>query len=147
MITRRDLLVAAIAVSATLAVIAVAQTPAKPMMHSTVFAWNSIPVTNIPTGERRQVFDAPTPTVSRLECHVSTLNPGQTPHAPHKHVEEEIMILTEGTLEVMQNDQTNRLETGGIIFCASNELHAMRNIGSTPAKYYVLKYFPHDLGK
>jgi XRE family transcriptional regulator, regulator of sulfur utilization len=147
MITRRDLIVAGIAVGATAAVMALAQPAAKPVMHSSVFNWNNMSATNIPTGERRNVFDAPTPTVSRLECHISTLNPGLSPHTPHKHPEEEVMILREGTLEVMQNDQTNRVEAGGIIFCASNEIHGMRNVGSTPATYFVVKYFPHDLPK
>ena len=147
MITRRDLLVAAIAVSTTLAVIAVAQTPAKPIMHSAVFNWSSMPATNTATGERRNVFDAPTPTLSRIECHVTTLNPGEVPHAAHKHPEEELMILKEGTMQVVQNDVTNRVEAGGMIFCASNEMHGMRNIGTTRATYYVLKVYPHDLGK
>src|SRR5262245_21756358 len=147
MITRRDLLAAAVAVSATVAVFAFAQTPAKPLMRSTVFNWFGMAVTNTATGERRNVFDAPTATLARFESHISTLNPGETPHAPHKHPEEEVMILKEGTLQVVQNDVTNRVEAGGIIFCASNEMHSLRNIGATRATYFVLKFYPHDLGK
>ena len=147
MITRRDLLVAAIAISTTVAVMALAQTAAKPMMHSSVFTWDSMPATNTATGERRNVFDAPTPTLSRIECHITTLNPGEVPHAPHKHPEEELMIVKEGTLQTVQNDVTNRVDAGGIIFCASGEMHGLRNIGSTRATYYVLKFYPHDLPK
>jgi mannose-6-phosphate isomerase-like protein (cupin superfamily) len=147
MITRRDLLVAAVAVSTTVAVIALAQTPAKPMMLSSVFNWSSLPVTNTATGERRNVFDAPTPTLSRIECHITTVNPGEAPHAPHKHVEEELMIVKEGTMQVVQNDHTNRVDAGGMIFCASGEMHGLRNIGTTRATYFVLKYYPHDLPK
>ena len=55
------------------------------------------------------------------------------------------MILKEGTLEAVQNDRTNRVEAGGIIFEASNELHGVRNIGTNRATYYVIKFRPHDL--
>jgi len=147
MITRRDFLVAALAIGATLAVVACAQTAAKPLMRSCIFQWAALKVEPTKTGERRGVFDAPTPTLARFEMHITTLNPGESPHAPHRHPEEEMMILKEGTVEEMQNGVTNRVETGGIIFCASNELHGMRNIGTNRATYYVLKWYPHDLAK
>jgi quercetin dioxygenase-like cupin family protein len=146
MITRRDFLVAAIAIGAT-AVVAFAQTAAKPLMRSRVFQWSEMKVEATKTGERRGVFDDPTPTFAQFECHITTLNPGEAPHPPHRHPEEELMILKEGTLEVVQNDTTNRVEAGGIIFCASNELHGLRNIGTNRAIYYVLKWSPHDLAK
>ena len=99
------------------------------------------------TGERRNVFDSPTATLERIECHVTTLNPGESPHAAHHHPEEELMFLKEGTVEEMQNGVTNRVEAGGIIFCASNEEHGMRNTGTNRATYFVLKFYPHDLVK
>jgi mannose-6-phosphate isomerase-like protein (cupin superfamily) len=145
MITRRDLLVAGIAALATAAIVTFAQAPAKPLMGSQVFAWNDLKVETTKVGERRNVFDAPTATLTRLESHITTINPGEAPHAPHQHPEEELMILKEGTVEMVQNGKTNRVEAGGMIFCASNEMHGMRNIGSKPATYYVLKWYPHDL--
>lgn len=148
MITRRDLLVAAVAMSATAAFVALAQTAAtKPVMRSSVFNWSSLKVDTTATGERRSVFDAPSATLDRFECHITTLNPGESPHAAHKHPEEELMILKEGTLEAVQNDTTNRVEAGGMIFEASNETHSVRNIGSTRATYFVLKWYPRDLAK
>lgn len=146
-ITRRDLLVAAIAVGATSTVMVLAQTPAKPPMHSSVFNWDAMKVETTKTGERRGVFDAPTPTLARFECHITTLNPGEAPHAGHRHPEEELMIVKEGTLEAVQIDRTNRVEAGGMIFEASNEYHGVRNIGSNRATYYVLKWYPHDLAR
>jgi uncharacterized cupin superfamily protein len=145
MITRRDFIVAGVSILITAAVIALAQPVAKPVMHSAIFNWKDIKVEQTKTGELRGVFDSPTATLEELEFHITTLNPGEIPHLPHRHPEEELMILKEGTLEAVQNDRTNRVEAGGIIFEASNELHGVRNIGTNRATYYVIKFRPHDL--
>ena len=147
MITRRDLSVAVISIFITITVMALAQNEAKPIMRSRIFNWSDLKVEPTRTGERRAVFDAPTATLDRFECHITTINPGESPHAPHRHAEEELMILKEGTLEAMQNGVTNRVEAGGIIFQGSNEFHGARNIGSNAATYFVLKFYPHDLVK
>lgn len=147
MITRRDLIVAAAVIVATAAVIALAQSPAKPVMHSAVLSWAGFKTEPTKAGSRRECFDAHTATLERLECHVTTLNPGEAPHAAHQHPEEEVVIVQEGVLEVMQNGQTNRVEAGGIIFQASNEPHGLRNPGTNQAVYYVVKIYPHDLAK
>jgi XRE family transcriptional regulator, regulator of sulfur utilization len=147
-ITRRDLLVAVISISLTVTGLALAQNAAKPVMRSGVFNWTDLKVSPTKQGERRSVFDAPTATLERLECHVTTLNPGEAPHASHHHPEEELMFVKEGAVQSVQNgDMTNRVEAGGIIFCASNEEHGLRNIGTNRATYYVLKIYPRDLVK
>jgi quercetin dioxygenase-like cupin family protein len=147
MITRRDFAVAAVSILATAAVAALAQSAAKPVMHSAVFQWQNLKVEPTKMGERRSVFDAPTPALADLEMHITTLNPGESPHPPHHHAAEELMIIKEGTLEALQGDQTNIVTAGGIIFEASNEWHGLRNIGTNRATYYVLKIVPHDLAK
>jgi XRE family transcriptional regulator, regulator of sulfur utilization len=142
MITRKKFVVVAAAVLAIAAAMALAQSSAKPILHCAVFNFSNLQAETKPSGERRQVFDSPTATLDRLECHISTLNPGEVPHAAHQHPEEEVIILKEGTLEVMQNGRTNRVDTGGVIFCAANEPHGWRNIGTNRAVYYVVKWVP-----
>jgi quercetin dioxygenase-like cupin family protein len=127
------------------AAVALAQTAAKPPLHSSVFNWSGMKAEPTKVGERRGVFDAPTATLDRLECHITTLNPGESPHPAHRHPEEELMIVKEGTIEEVLNGVTNRVEVGGIIFCASNELHGMKNIGTNRATYFVFKIYPHGL--
>lgn len=147
MITRRDFSVAAISAIIAVAGIALAESNGKPVMHSCVFNWLDLKVVPTKQGVRRAVFDAPTPALADLECHITTLNPGESPHPPHRHADEELMIIKEGTLAALQGDKTNIVTTGGIIFEASNEFHGLRNVGTTPATYYVLKISPHDLAK
>jgi quercetin dioxygenase-like cupin family protein len=141
-------MVATVCFVAGAAVFAFAQSPAsKPLMRSSVFNWDNLKVNPTKVGERRQVFDAPTVTLARFESHITTLNPGEAPHAAHQHPEEELMTLREGTLEAVLNGRTNRVEAGGMVFCGSGEMHGLRNLGTNRATYYVLKWFPHDLAE
>jgi XRE family transcriptional regulator, regulator of sulfur utilization len=140
MISKRDLIVSAITAVLTLGVASVAQTR-KPLMRSTVFDWSGIEVKQTKTGVRRDIFDSPTATLDRLESHVTTINAGETPHAPHQHPEEELIVVKEGMIEAMQNGVTRRVGPGSVIFEASSELHGLRNVGQTPATYYVIKWF------
>lgn len=144
MINRRDVIVAIVTVVTTLGVVALAQTR-KPIMQSSVFHWNSLEAKPTKTGARREVFDTPTATLDQLECHVTTINPGEAPHAPHQHPDEELIIVKEGTIEAMQNGVTKQAGPGSIIFEASNQLHGLRNEGKTPATYYVIKWFSPGL--
>ena len=50
-----------------------------------------------------QVLRAPTATLDELEYHVTTLNPGQSPHPPHQHPNEELIIVKEGAVEAYLN--------------------------------------------
>jgi len=112
----------------------------KPIMSSSVFEWADLKANKTAVGEVRQVFDNPTKTINNLECHITTLNAGQLAHAAHQHADEEILIIKEGNVECLVNGQLKRAGTGSIIFQGSNILHSIRNVGTTPATYYVLKF-------
>jgi XRE family transcriptional regulator, regulator of sulfur utilization len=139
MITKRDGLVAVITLSATLTVIGLANTDTS-LMGSSIFDWNSIEAKPTKVGSTRKFFQAPTATLDELECHVTTLNPGETPHPPHKHPDEELIIIKEGTVESLVNGQIKRVGPGSVIFQASNQMHSIRNVGQTPATYHVIKW-------
>ena len=140
MITRRDLVIGVVAACATAAVVALAQSSGKTVMKSSVFDWTSIKAEPTKVGARRDFFEAPTATLDQLSCHVTTLNPGEMPHAGHHHPEEELIIVKDGMIEAVQNSVTNRVGPGSIIFEAANEYHSLRNVGQTQATYYVIKW-------
>ena len=119
----------------------------KPTMHSRIFQWSDLTAQTSAIGTVRNVFDAPTPTLDNFSCHVTTLDPGKAPHPAHSHPEEELVVIKEGTLEVVQNGVTNQVGVGGMVFCASNELHGWRNSSTNPVTYYVIHISPHDLAK
>ena len=139
MLSRRDLAVAAITVGLTLAVVKMASSET-PVMKSTAVDWNNMEVRQTKFGSQRQVFRAPTPTLDELECHITTLNPGEAPHAAHKHPDEELILIKEGTVESNLEGETKRLGPGSVVFQASNQMHGLRNVGQTPATYFVVKW-------
>jgi predicted dehydrogenase len=139
MITRRDTAVAFFAIVATLCTVAVAGQKT-PVMQSSIFDWNSIPAEQTDIGAVRHFFQAPTATLDELECHVTTVSPGATSHPPHQHPDEELVIMKEGTVEAFANGETKTIGPGSIIFCASNQLHGVRNIGKVPATYFAIRW-------
>ena len=138
-ITRRDAIVAASA--ALLAVVAARFVAADTaVMGSRAVAWESLKAEPTKVGEVRHVFQAPTATLDELESHITTLNPGQVPHAPHQHPDEEVLCLKEGTLEAYIGSEITRVGPGSVLFFASNQLHGVKNVGATPATYFIVKW-------
>ena len=137
-IKKRDLVVAFVAIVSTLGVIAIKGQ--SKVMQSTAFDWNSIAVKDTEVGSVRQFFKSPTATLDELECHVTTLKPGLQSHAPHQHVNEELVIIREGTVEVLSNGEWKKVGPGSVVFNASNQLHALRNVGTTLAVYHVINW-------
>ncbi len=104
-----------------------------------MFDWTQLKAVPTANGERRAIVDRPTATMNRFESHVTTLDPGKAPHAPHKHADEEIVIVKEGTMEVTINGETRTAGSGSMFFFASNDMHGLRNTGSTRASYFVIR--------
>jgi quercetin dioxygenase-like cupin family protein len=139
LVTARDLAVAASTLILGL-VLGATVYPQAAIQRSHAFDWNSVTPTKTAVGEVRQFLRAPTATLDELEIHVTTLNPGQTSHAPHQHPNEELVIIREGTVEVLVQGEWKRVGPGSIIFNASNELHGLRNVGTGPTTYHVINW-------
>ena len=87
----------------------------------------------------RRFFYGTTHTGYRIEMHETVLGAGTQTHAPHKHEHEEIVIVTQGTVEMYEEGKTEVAETGSVIYFGSNRMHSVKNVGSTPCSYYVLE--------
>lgn len=136
------------AVTAALASMLPAQTPppanpsrgpAAPLV-SDVFAWDQLTVTPTAKGVRRDVFDGPTATVDKLHCPITTLNPGEKSGEPSKHLQEEVIIVKEGTVEAHWDGQSKIGGPGSVIFFAAGATTFLRNAGPTPCTYTVIYY-------
>ena len=144
--TRRDMIAGLSTLTAVLTAVAApaaAESSDQKIMGPTVFNWNDMVVKKTATGEVRSLCKAPTATVDQLEMHVTTLNPGMTSHPPHRHVNEELIIIREGDCETLSNGTWVKVGPGSVVFNASNSLHGFRNVGSTPAIYHVINWSPN----
>lgn len=121
-----------------------AATLAQAPLRSTVFPVDSARTRNGPANQRSLV-DTLTAILSKLEMHETTLAPGQSPHAPHRHAHEELMVMRTGVVEVLQGTKTRIARAGDVIFMASNELHGLKNTSNANTTYLVIRIDPHDL--
>jgi quercetin dioxygenase-like cupin family protein len=119
------------------AAVAVAAAP----LHSDVYDWEKLAVTPNAKGVRRGVFDGPTATVDKLHCHITTLNPGEKSGEPSKHLQEEVIIVKEGTLEANWDGHAKTGGPGSVIFLAAGATTFLRNAGPTPCTYTVVYYY------
>ena len=114
--------------------------PQERKLFSTTFDWNDVKPESTKVGAVRHFFRLETATLRELECHVTTLNAGETPHPPHRHPEEEVIVVREGQVESFIEGKTRRLGPGSVIVHGSNELHGLTNVGQVPAVYHVFKW-------
>jgi quercetin dioxygenase-like cupin family protein len=102
------------------------------------FAFDQMPLSKSATGESRKITHGVLPTGEFVELHETTLLPGYMPHPAHKHRHSEFMLMREGNIEFYNEGKTEHVGPGDAIFAASNVLHGWKNVGSVPAKYFVL---------
>ena len=94
------------------------------------------------SGEVRNIVKGSTPTGEQVEVHETTLNPGRSPHPPHRHKHSEFWLIREGTVEITINAKQYQLGPGSAAFAASNDEHSIKNIGNIPANYFVVAIGP-----
>jgi quercetin dioxygenase-like cupin family protein len=137
-LSRRDFGLA-MAAFAALASVAEAQGDSS-LSVSRVFRFADLPVKkNANGGESRAVVHGTLPTGEFVEVHETMLPAGQMPHPPHKHSHSEFILIREGSVEHWNNGKTEApAGPGDIIFNASMVPHGLKNVGSTPANYFVV---------
>ena len=116
-----------------------AAVPKVEMKASAVFDWKNLVAKENPNGQRRVVFDGPSAKMDELECHITTLKVGQVSGTPHTHTDEELTVVNSGTVEVIINDRRQTIGPGSVFYFAPQDTVGIRNAGSTPATYTVIK--------
>ena len=109
-------------------------------LPSRVFKYDDLAVKVNGENKSRAVMKGETHSAFPIELHMTELGSGQAPHAPHKHVHEECLMLRNGLLDATIDGQTTHLTAGSIIYVASNEMHGWRNPGPERAEYFVIAF-------
>lgn len=88
-----------------------------------------------------------TPCMEDFSCHVSTLAPNNSPHPPHQHKEEEILMVLKGEVALELPDLSKigkaskvSLKEGEYVYYPSFFWHTLTTIGDVPANYLMLKW-------
>ncbi len=111
-------------------------------MPSAMYPFEKLPIRTPNNAQIRDVLKGKLATGESLEVHETTLPPGGAPHAAHHHVHSEMWLIREGTVELTVNGTSYRLGPGSVGFVHSNDEHGIKNVGTTPATYFVVAVGP-----
>ena len=109
------------------------------LVHSEVFSYDKLPVKTSPNGMMsRAVVRGTLATGEFIEVHETMLPAGEMPHPPHRHTHSELLLIREGELQVDSDGQRGIVHAGDVVFTASAVLHSLKNVGASPASYFVV---------
>ncbi len=93
-----------------------------------------------PQVDARFYFEGKTDLLKAMTAGSLVLKPGKSPHPPHRHPEEEFMLVTEGTGEIQVEDKVTQVGPGAMMYCAGDKLHGIVNTGRVPMTFYFYKW-------
>jgi quercetin dioxygenase-like cupin family protein len=85
-------------------------------------------------------FDRPTAMLDKLEMHITELKSKGPSHAPHTHIDTELILVLEGDTEETINGKTYKASAGDFYLMNSNEMHGISNPNDTPCKYLAIRW-------
>ncbi len=92
-------------------------------------------------------FQGHTDNVDYLECHYSVLMPGACPHLPHRHLDEELLVVMSGEAELVvakaprdPNPKILPAPAGSAIYYPPFQHHTIRNVSSEPVRYAMMRW-------
>ena len=71
---------------------------------------------------------------------VAVIEPGMEIHPPHRHTEEEYMLVTAGEGTWHLNGEDFPAGAGDMLYAAPWDIHGIKNTGSTPLRFVVWKW-------
>ncbi len=93
-----------------------------------------------PAGEIGLYLAGDTPASEKFVTGRFVLPPGKSPHPPHTHLEEEVMIIESGEGEIVCDGETTQVGPGSVMYTAPQAPHGIVNTGKTPIVFYFVKW-------
>ena len=107
-----------------------------PLAENRIEGWQPYPI-----------LDGSTAILQSMSYHVSVLSPGHSPHPPHAHPGEEILIVLDGEAEVLIGDsprteeaRVERLRPGSFAYYPAFRHHTIRNANTRPVTYAMFNW-------
>jgi (S)-ureidoglycine aminohydrolase len=113
---------------------------AKQAGGSFMINWNELATSKTEKGYRRNFFNRATSQSGQFEMHTTALNSGLVSHAPHTHIQEEIILILRGNVEMQIGDQFYKAAAGDLVFLSSNIPHALKNTGNEQCEYFAFQW-------
>lgn len=88
----------------------------------------------------RKYFDRPSAMCENYEMHTTTLNKKGPSHAPHQHVDTEIILVISGEVEMVIDDKYYKGSAGDLFIAESGMMHGVGNAADTPCTYFAFKW-------
>src|SRR5438067_11492397 len=85
-------------------------------------------------------YNGPTDQLSTMCTGMVVLDPGASPHPPHRHPEEEFMIVASGSGVIEVDGKPTPVGPGAIMYCGANVFHGITNTGAAPMIFYWSKW-------
>lgn len=107
---------------------------------SRIFAFDEMTAKTAPNGSvGRSVFNGTLATGESVAVHETTQPAGTTPSPAHRIQHSEVIVVEEGTLEFDHDGKAERAAAGSVVYVAFGTLHAVKNVGTGPARYVVIQ--------
>jgi uncharacterized cupin superfamily protein len=107
-------------------------------LPSKIYAFDDLPAKKKGSNTSRAVLRGTIHDGCPLEVHITELGPGMAPHPPHHHGHDEMVIIRQGTLDVMIKGEHRTAGPGSVVFFSSGDEHGFKNAGNNNAMYYVI---------
>lgn len=91
-------------------------------------------------GGGKKYFDRPTAMCENYEMHITYLSKKGPSHAPHQHVDTEIILIIDGDTEMMIDGQTYKAGPGDMYIAESGKMHGISNATDKPCSYFAFKW-------
>ena len=99
-----------------------------------------------PVGQIGIYTQGDTPASSNFVTGRFIIDPGKTPHRPHVHPEEEVMIVETGHGEIFCDGKTTKVGPGSVMFTTPNAPHGINNTG-TRAAHVLLREVGEEVNR
>ncbi len=95
-----------------------------------------------PVGHVGLYVEGETQASSSLVAGRFVIDPGKSPHPPHVHPDEEILIVESGRGEIFCEGKTTKVGPGSVMFSAPDVPHNITNTEDEPLVFYFMKWTP-----
>ena len=93
-----------------------------------------------PFGVHKIFVQGPTDMLRFMESGSLALEPGMEPHPPHRHPEEEFLLVAEGEGEISVEGEITKVGPGSLMYTGGDRLHGILNTGAKPLLFYYFKW-------